>query len=99
MTSSDYISVTNTRATASVACVRGEKKKKTNHPRRNEQTCKPAQLHAQHVIAKGFELTHVILAFGSRRLDQFDVFMSPRATVNSQLVYATADRCNLVMLT
>ena len=32
---------------------------------------------------------HVILAFGSRRLDQFEVFMSPRATVNSQLVYAT----------
>ena len=57
-----------------------KKKNKTNHPRRNEQT---------YVIAKGFELMHVILAFGSRRLDQFDVFMSPRATVNSQLVYAT----------
>ena len=47
------------------------------------------QAQLQYVIAKGFELMHVILAFGSRRLDQFDVFMSPRATVNSQLVYAT----------
>ena len=63
-----------------------EKEKKTNHPRRNEQTYK-AQL--QYVIAKGFELMHVILAFGSRRFNQFEVFMSPRATVNSQLVYAT----------
>ena len=33
------------------------------------------------VIAKGIELTHVILAFGSRRLDQFEIFMSPHATV------------------
>ena len=74
--------------TARVACVREKKKKKkTNHPRRNEQTYIQAQL--QYVIAKGFELMHVILAFGSRRLDQFNVFMSPPATVNSQLVYAT----------
>ena len=72
-----------------------KKKKKTNHPRRNGQNIQ-AQL--QYVIAKGFELTHVILAFGSHRLDQFDVIMSLRATVNSQLVYATdgdTDRCNL----
>ena len=95
MTCSDYISVTNTRATARVACVREKKNRITLVEMNNIQ----AQL--QYVIAKGFELTYVILALGSRRLDQFDVFMSPRATVNSQLVYATEGdaACNLVMLT
>ena len=97
MTCSDYISVTNTRATARVACVQ---EKKTNHPRRNEQTYK---LNYNTWLQKGLNWGTLSLAFGSRRLDQFDVFMSPRATVNSQPVYATdgdAHRCvNLVMLT
>ena len=89
MTCSDYISVTNTRATARVACVR-EKKNRITLVEMNKHTSS---------TTTGFELTHVVLALGSRRLDQFDVFMSPRATVNSHATEGDADRCNLVMLT